>query len=334
MTPAVQRAASTSRRAVMLALAAMVAGTATGAAHAQPEYPSRPVRMVVPFAPGGTVDVVARIMAPAWGEQLGQPLIIDNRSGAGGTAGADNVAKSAPDGYTLLAFHVGLTYGSGLFKKLPYDTKRDFQPISLLGVTPSILVVNPAFPAKSVAELLALAKKQPGVLNYASAGIGASSHLAVELLQVVTGAKFTHVPYRGGAPAVTATMAGDTQIMVETSASVLQHIKAGKLRALATTGDTRLAELPDVPTMKEAGVNDYVYTTWFGLWAPASTPPAVVDKLNRATHAVLDKPATRQGLARAGIEARHSSVADFEKLISADMDKWLRIIRSAGIEPE
>lgn len=318
------------RRSTLIALAALLAGTAD----AQSDYPNRPVRVVVPFAPGGTVDVVARMMAPAWGEGLGQTFVIDNRAGAGGTVGSDNVAKSAPDGYSLLAFHVGLTYGPGLFKKLPYDIKRDLQPISLIGVTPSVLVVNPGLAAKSVAELLALAKKQPGTLNYASAGIGASSHLAVELLQVVTGTKFTHVPYRGGAPAVTATLAGDTQIMVETSPSVLAHIRSGKLRALAVTGDSRLADLPDVPTMKEAGVNDYVYTTWFGLWAPAGTPPAVVDKLNLATQAALNKPSTRHGLARSGIEARHSSVAEFEKLVQTDLEKWTRIIKSAGIEPE
>lgn len=316
------------------AATALVTGTVPGLAFAQPEYPNRAVRVVVPFAPGGTVDVVARILSVAWTELLAQPFVIDNRSGAGGTAGADNVAKSPPDGYSLLAFHVGLTYGAGLFKKLSYDARRDFQPVSLIGVAPSILVVNPASPVKSVADLLAAAKKQPEALNYASAGIGASSHLAVLLLQVVTGARFTHVPYRGGAPALTAVMAGDTQLMIETSASVLSHIKAGKLRALAVTGETRLPDLPDVPTMKEAGVADYVYTTWFGLWAPAGTPRPIVDKLNQATNAALDKPATRQGLARAGIEVRHSSVADFEKLVAADSEKWLRVIHSAGIEPE
>jgi tripartite-type tricarboxylate transporter receptor subunit TctC len=233
-----------------------------------------------------------------------------------------------------LAFHVGLTYGPGLFKKLPYDIKRDFQPVSLIGVAPSLVVVNPASPAKSVSELIALAKMQPGSLNFASAGIGSSSHLAAELLQIVSGAKLTHVPYRGGAPAVTATMAGETQLMIETSASVLQHIKSGRLRALAVTGESRLADLPDVPTMKEAGVNDYVYTTWFGLWAPAGTPRTIVDKLNQATKAALDKPVTKQGLARAGVEARHSTVADFEKLVSGDLEKWTGIIKRAGIEPE
>ena len=322
------------RRVALLTLMSLLAATATGTAIAQSEYPSRPVRVVVPFAPGGTVDVVARTLAPAWGELLGQSFVIDNRAGAGGTLGTDNVAKSAPDGYSLLAFHVGLTYGRALFKKLPYDITRDLQPVSLIGVTPSILVVNPALAAKTVGEFLALAKKQPGSFNYASAGIGSSSHLAPELLQVVTGAKFTHVPYRGGAPAVAATLAGDTQFMVETSASVLSHIRSGRLRALAVTGDSRLADLPDVPTMKEAGVNDYVYTTWFGLWAPGGTPPAVVDKLNQATQAALSKPATRQALSRSGIEARHSTVVAFEKLVNADLEKWTRIIKSAGVEPE
>lgn len=326
--------AGATRRAALLAAMAVVTSTAPGLARAQPEYPGRAVRVVVPFAPGGTVDVVARILSVAWTELLSQPFVIDNRSGAGGVAGADNVAKSPADGYSLLAFHVGLTYGAGLFKKLPYDARRDFQPVGLIGVAPSILVVNPGSPIKSVSELLALAKKQPDALNYASAGIGASSHLAVALLQVVTGARFTHVPYRGGAPAVMAVMAGETQLMIETSASVLAHIKSGKLRALATTGEARLADLPDVPTMKEAGVDDYLYTTWFGLWAPAGTPKAIVDKLNQVTNAALDKPATKQGLARAGVEVRRSTVADFEKLVGADANKWLRVIRSAGIEPE
>lgn len=322
------------RRTALLGLLVLASGVVPEPAFAQPDYPNRAVRIVVPFAPGGTVDIVARTLSPSFNELVGQPVIVDNRAGAGGVTGADNVAKSAPDGYSLLAFHVGLTYGPGLFKKLPYDIKRDFQPVSLIGVAPSLVVVNPASPAKSVSELIALAKMQPGSLNFASAGIGSSSHLAAELLQIVSGAKLTHVPYRGGAPAVTATMAGETQLMIETSASVLQHIKSGRLRALAVTGESRLADLPDVPTMKEAGVNDYVYTTWFGLWAPAGTPRTIVDKLNQATKAALDKPATKQGLARAGVEARHSTVADFEKLVSGDLEKWTGIIKRAGIEPE
>ncbi len=206
-----------------------------GAAQAQ-EFPTRPVRMIVPFPPGGTTDVIARLVGPALSKDLGQPVVIDNRGGAGGTIGADIAAKSPADGYTILLYHIGITYAPALYKTLPFDPVKDFTPVSLTGSAPSALVVPASLPAANLQEFIALAKAKPGALNYGSAGIGTSGHLAAELLGSLAGVKFTHVPYKGGGPAVTATIAGEVQFMVETAGSIVPHVKSGRLRALGTTG--------------------------------------------------------------------------------------------------
>jgi tripartite-type tricarboxylate transporter receptor subunit TctC len=304
-----------------------------GAASAQ-TYPVRPIRMVVPFPPGGTTDMIARLLAAKLSADLGQQVIIDNKGGAGGTIGADAVAKAPADGYTLLLFHVGMIYGVSLFKSLPYDVVRDFAPISLVGQAPSMLIVNPALPARGLKEFIALAKAEPGKLNYGSAGIGSSSHLAPELFQSLAQAKVTHIPFKGGGPAVTATMSGDVQFMIETMGSVVQNVKSGKLRALAVTGEKRAAALPDVPTMREAGLPDYVYTTWYGLWAPAKTPAPVLSRLHQAVAAVLAQPDLIAALDRAGVDATGSTPERFGEIIRSDLATWGKIIKEAGIQPQ
>jgi tripartite-type tricarboxylate transporter receptor subunit TctC len=303
-------------------------------ARANTDYPNRAVRTVVPFPPGGTTDVIGRIIAEDLGMELGQSFYIDNRGGAGGTLGADVVAKSKPDGYTLLIFHSGLTYGPALFKHLNYDVLKDFTPISLLGVAPSVLVITPSLPFRSVADLIAAAKKDPGEINYGTAGVGSSSHLAVELFQSVTGVKVTHVPFRGGGPSVMAVIGGQVQFMIETAGSLMQQIQSGTLRPLAVTSEARLPELPSVPTMREAGLSNYVYSTWYGLLGPAAMDPAIIESLNKACAKSSVKAEVKAKLANAGIDAAASSSAQFATIIRDDLDKWTKIIHAAGIQPQ
>ena len=311
-------------------------GVALIASHtfADTRYPNRAVRVVVPFPPGGTTDVIGRIIAEYLSEELAQPFYIDNRGGAGGTLGADVVAKAKPDGYTLLVFHSGLTYGPALFKRLNYDVLGDFTPISLLGIAPSVLVITPGLPYHSVADLIEAAKRKPGEINYGSAGVGSSGHLAVELFSSITGAKVTHVPFRGGGPSVMAVIGGQVQFMIETAGSIMQQIQSGTLRALAVTTEERLPELPNVPTMREAGLSDYVYSTWYGLLGPTAMDPAVVETLNKACAQVIAKAEVKAKLANAGIDAVASTSTQFANIIRDDLDKWTKIIRAAGIQPQ
>jgi tripartite-type tricarboxylate transporter receptor subunit TctC len=320
----------TRRAAIALSGAALFASRAG----ADTGYPNRPVRTVVPFPPGGTTDVIGRIAADGLGTELGQQFYIDNRGGAGGTLGADAVAKSKPDGYSLLVFHSGLTYGPALFKHLNYDVLKDFTPISLLGVAPSVLVITPSLPFHSVADLIAAAKNKLGEINYGSAGVGSSGHLAVELFQSVAGVKVTHIPFRGGGPSVLAVIAGQVQFMIETAGSIMQQIQSGTLRPLAVTSEARLPELPDVPTMREAGLPDYVYSTWYGLLGPAAMDPTIVETLNKACAKVAVKVDVKMKLANAGIDTAASSAAQFAQIIRDDLDKWTKIIHAAGIQPQ
>jgi tripartite-type tricarboxylate transporter receptor subunit TctC len=305
---------------------------ATTPLHAADAYPSKAIRLIVPFVAGGTVDVVARTMAPQLSQELGQSIIIDNRGGAGGVRGADDVAKATPDGYTLLLSNVSLIYAPGLYKSLPFDVAKDFEPVSLVGTTPSVMVVTPGKPYTSLAAFTALAKAKPGSMNFGSAGNGSSSHLAVELYKRDAGVDVQHVPYRGGAPAALAVMSGEVQFMIETLPSVMPGIAGGKLKALAVTGDTRAATLAGIPTMKEAGLPSYVYNTWFGVWAPARTPPVVVARLNAALAKILVEPAIKAALARSGVDAHSSSQESFAALESTDLKTWTDLIHQAGIK--
>ncbi|HUA56915.1 MAG TPA: tripartite tricarboxylate transporter substrate binding protein [Candidatus Sulfotelmatobacter sp.] len=312
-------------------LGGLAAGPRASAADA---YPVRPVHLVVPFVAGGASDSIARILGAQLAERLGQPVVIDNKGGAGGTIGADFVAKAPPDGYTLLLFHIGMIYATALYKALPFDVVEDFAPISLVGTSPSMLVVTPSLPVHTLAEFIARAKAHPGQLNYGSAGVGSSGHLAVALFQRAAGIEVTHVPYKGAGAAIAATIGGEVQFMIETLGSLVPHVKSGQLRALAMTGPTRDAALPEVPTMAEAGLPGFVSVTWFGMWAPAHTPPAVLDALNGALRDVLAADAARQGLAAIGVEATSTTRARFAEIVRADLATWGKLIRDAGIEAQ
>src|SRR5690242_10886670 len=283
--------------AISMALTVIVAGTAPVAAA---DYPTKPIRLVVPFPPGGTTDILARAVAQKLAETWNQQVIVDNRSGAGGNIGADLVAKAAPDGYTLVMGTVGThAINPNLYGKMPYDHVKDFAPVILVAGVPNVLVVNPSVPAKTVQEFIAYAKANPGKLNFASSGSGTSIHLSGELFKVMTGVQMTHVPYKGSAPALTDLVGGQVQLMFDNLPSSLAFIKAGKLRALAVTSKTRAAALPDVPTIADF-VPGFEASSWFGLLAPAGTPPAVIAKINGEVAKWLATPEAREKLTAQG----------------------------------
>ena len=294
-------------------------------------YPERPIRLIVPFSPGGTSDLVARIMATKLSEDLGQTVIVDNRGGAGSTLGVSIAARATPDGYTLLVAHIALAINQTLYSRLPYNALTDLAPISKLGLSPSAVVVNNKLPVQNMKDLIALAKKEPGKLNYGSAGIGSAGHLAVALLEHVAGVKFTQVPYKGGGPSVAATIAGEVQFSIPVMASAATHVKAGRLRMLAVTSAKRPQAFPDVPTVQEAGVPGYVYETWFGLFGPAGMPNSIVTKLNQGAVKSLGMSDVREQFLRQGIEAEPSTPAELAKTLREDTATWAKIIKSAGI---
>lgn len=311
-------------------LAALCCSALAVPAQAQ-NYPQRPVRLIVPFSPGGTSDLVGRVVATRLSEQIGQTVIVDNRGGAGSTLGTAIAASAQPDGYTLIVSHIALAINQTLYSKLPYTALKDLAPVSKLGVAPSAVVVNDKVPAKTMRELIALAKKEPGKLNYGSAGVGSAGHLSVALLEHVAGVKFTHVPYKGGGPSVAATIAGEVQLAIPVMASAAPHVKAGRLRMLAVTGAKRSQAFPDVPTAVEAGVPGYVYETWFGMFAPAGTPKAIIAKLNQETVKALDTKDVREQLFRQGVEADSSTPEELGKILRDDTATWAKVIKSAGI---
>jgi len=307
----------------------MVAGFAvTG--HAQ-SYPDRPIRLIVPFSPGGTSDLVARIMATKLGEELSQTVIVDNRDGAGSTLGVSIAARATPNGYTLLVAHNALAINQTLYSKLPYNALTDLDAISKLGISPSVVVVNNKLPVNNMKDLLALAKKEPGKLNYGSAGVGSAGHLAVALLEHVAGVKFTQVPYKGGGPSVAATISGEVQFCIPVMGSAATHVKAGRLKMLAVTSAKRSQAFPDVPTVQEAGAPGYVFEAWFGLFGPAGIPKPIVAKLNQASAKALAMGDVREQFARQGIDAEPSTPAELSKILRDDTAVWAKIIKSAGI---
>ncbi len=303
---------------------------AAGAASAQ-GYPTKPVRIVVPFAAGGAVDTLARIVSPKMGDVLHQPVIIDNRPGAGGNLGADVVAKSAPDGYTILLDTNGHAISPALYRKLPFDTEKDFASVSQLVATTLVLVATPSLPAKNVKELIALAKAQPGKLNYGSTGVGNPLHLTMELLKLSAGVDIVAVPYKGDAPLNTALMGGEVQVAVVPLSTSLQFIRSGKLRALAVTAAKRSAALPDVPTVAESGVPGFDSTSWQGLFVPARTARDIVDTIQRAVAAALDSPDVRDRVHSMGQEIVGSAPDEFDAKVKADIAKFARIVKEAHI---
>jgi tripartite-type tricarboxylate transporter receptor subunit TctC len=307
-----------------------------GAGLAQGSYPSRPIRMVVPFVAGGASDILARVIGQGLSEELGQPVVVDNRAGAGGNIGSDHVAKSAPDGYTLVLASVGThAINSSLYKKMPYDPVKDFTPIALFATVPTVLVVNPNVKVNSARELLALAKARPGALNYASAGIGTTQHLAGEMLKESAGIDVVHVPYKGGGQAVGDLLAGQVTFMFPNIPVVHSHIKAGKLKALAVASTKRSPALPDVPTMAEAtALKDFDVSTWFGILAPAGLPPETAQKLNRAVNKVIASDAVKTKLEAQGAVPLESTPEGFREFMVKEVDKWARVVKRAGIEAE
>jgi tripartite-type tricarboxylate transporter receptor subunit TctC len=298
------------------------------------DYPARPVRIVVSYAPGGSNDVVARVIAPELQKELGQSFIVENRAGASGTIGADMVAKSPPDGYTLFMGAGAHALAPSLYKKLPYNYVRDFAPISLAATSTYVLVVNPAVPARTVPELIALLKAKPGQLNYASAGKGTPLHLAAELFKSKTGTDIDHVPYGGDTPALNDLMAGTVQLSFMSVSSTAPQIRAGKLRALAVTSAQRSEALPDLPTLAELGIAGYDVGTWWGLLAPAGTPETIVARLNAAMRKAVAQPEVKARFAPLGLDPRSDSPAEFAAFIKMEVDRYAAIARIAAIEPE
>lgn len=298
------------------------------------DYPSRPVKIVVSYAPGGSNDVVARVIASELQKELGQSFIVENRAGASGTIGADTVAKSPPDGYTLFMGAGAHALAPSLYKKLPYDIVKDFAPVSLAATSAYVLVLNPSIPAKTLPELLALLKSKPGQLNYASAGKGTPLHLAAELFKSKTGTDIVHVPYGGDTPALNDLMAGTVQLSFMSVASTAPQIRAGKLQALAVTSAQRSDALPDLPTLSELGIAGYDVGTWWGLLAPAGTPEPIIAKLNAAMRKAVALPQVKERFAPLGLDPRSDSPAEFAAFIKAEVARYAAIAKIAGIEPE
>jgi tripartite-type tricarboxylate transporter receptor subunit TctC len=296
------------------------------------EYPVRAVRVVVPFAPGGGTDIVGRILAQQLSQRLGQSFVIDNRPAGSGIVGADLVAKSAPDGYTLLFAFSSLSSSARLFSRLPYDPVRDFAPVALATTSPLLALAPPSLPARDIKEFVAYARAQDGKLNYGSSGPGSSPHLAIELMMSLTGVRMQHIAYKGIAPAVTALLADEVQFSLVPIAVGLPHVRAGKLRALGVAGLQRSAATAEIPTLAESGLPGFEVIAWWGLLAPAKTPRGVVMALNREMRAVLDVPEVRRSLVDQGMDPAAGTPEQFGALIKADMEKWGEIGRRLGVQ--
>ena len=320
------------RRTLLAALAAtaFTLAAAPQALAQTADFPSKPVRIVVPFSAGGAVDRPIRAIAQDLGKRLGQQIIIENKPGAGATIGSEVVAKAAPDGYTLLLASQTNAISATLYKKLSFDPVEDFVGISLLGREPGVLVVNPTFPAKSVAELVALAKARPGEYNYASSGNGSGQHLFMAMFASMAGIQLTHVPYKGSGQATTDLLAGTVPMSVPGTNGMVKHVRAGKLRALATTGTTRSTQLPDVPTIAESGYPGYSAYVWMGLLAPKGTPQAIVDKLNREFKTSLASPEVTSFMKDAGIEIVGSTPAKMDSYFREERERWSGIVKQIG----
>lgn len=300
---------------------------------AQPEeYPTKPITVLAPFAAGGTVDIVARLLGQKIGTLLKQPMLVENRGGAGGTIATGMLARAAPDGYTLMLHHMGLAFNASLYDKLPFDTARDVIPVAYAGATPNVLVVTPSLPINSVAEFLAYAKAKPDAINYGSGGRGSAGHLPMEVLQSVTGIRLTHVPYKGSGPAISDLMSGQIQAMLLTIPAVLQQVQAGRLRAIATSGLKRTPALPNVPTLDEAGVKGFNYAPWYGYFAPRGTPVAILDRLHATINKALQDPEIATKLAFQGLEVEAMTRQQFADIVVRDTAVWGKTIQALGIK--
>jgi tripartite-type tricarboxylate transporter receptor subunit TctC len=298
-------------------------------------YPSKPIHIVAPFPPGGPVDILSRTIGNKLAQTLGQPVVVDNRAGAGGNIGADAVAKSAPDGYTLLMGFVGThAINPSLYSKMPYDNVKDFEPVTLVAVVTIVLVVNPSVPATSINELIALARSKPGELTFGSPGHGTPQHLAGELFNSIAGAQMLHVPYKGAVPALTDLLGGQLSMIFSSMPPALPHIKNGKLRALGVTSATRSPATPELPTIAESGLKGYVVNNWYGILAPRGTPKEIVAKLNAEIVKILKMPDVKESLSAQGAEPFTSTPQQFAVYIKEETEKWAKIIKYSGVQVE
>jgi tripartite-type tricarboxylate transporter receptor subunit TctC len=322
-------------RLASLFLSAAALATIVGDACAQPVYPNKPIHMIVPFSAGGPSDVLARAIGQKLGDNVGQPVIIENRPGAGGNIASDYVAKSPPDGYTLMIATVGThAINASLYSKLPFDTVRDFAPIALVASATIILVAHPSVPAKTIKELVTLAKSKPNQLSYASPGSGTPQHLAGELLDTVTGIEMVHVPYKGAAPALNDLLGGQVSLGFVSLPAALPHVKAGKLRALGVTAAKRSDVAPDVPTIEEAGVPGYEVENWYGVLAPAGTPKEIVNKLNTEILKLLKTKEVKELLDNQGFEILQSSPEQFAAFEKTELVKWAKLVKLSGAKAD
>jgi len=312
--------------AALLALTSATVGSQT--------YPAKPVRMIVPFAPGGNTDIIGRVFAPKFGEALGQQIIIDNRGGAGSTIGTDLAAKSPPDGYTLLMVSAAHTINPAMAKKLPYDSIRDFVPITVIADVPTSFMVHPALPAKNVKEFIAIARTRPGEIFYSTAGRGTVGHLAAELINSAAKIKLTAVHYKGSGPSVIDLIAGHVQVQLMSMPAAVPHAKSGKLRMIAQTGEKRSGAAPDVPTMQEQGLKGFVVSSGFAMFAPAGTQRPIVDRVHGALVKALNDPGVKKSLAEQGAEIVANTPEQHDAFNKAEIAKWIKVVREAGIEPE
>jgi len=315
-------------------IATTLCALAATAAVAADKYPAKPVRLVVPFSPGGGNDIAARFVAQRLTEGFNQSAVVDNRAGAGSTLGTDIVAKSVPDGYTLLVTHNAIAINQTLYSKLPYDTVRDFSQVAIIGTTTNTLVVNPNVPVRSTRELISLLKSKPGGLNYASTGAGGTSHLAMEYFRIETGTNIAHIPYKGTAPGLTDVVAGQVQVMISALPGTVPFINSKRVVALATTGKKRSAFLPDLPTLAESGVPGYEFDTFYGLHAPSQVPKEIIAKLNTEITKALSRQEVKDQLFKQGLEAETSSPEDFAKFVRSEVVKMAKIIKASGAKPE
>ena len=322
------------RFAAVLAAVYSFLPSAAAAQGAPDSYPAKPVRIVVGLAPGGGTDIQARLFAQKLSEGFGRSFVVDNRTGAGGTVAYALIAKSPADGYTLLGATSGYTITPSVYARLPYDPIKDFAPISLVAQAPFLLLTHPALPVRSVKDLLALARAKPGMLDCGSAGHGSSTHMALELFKSLSGAKITHIPYKGTGPALIDGIAGQVHMLFGNVLSTMTHVKAGRLRALAVTTAKRSTVLPELPTVAESGVPGYEDTTWFGMIAPAGTPPAIISRLNAELIKAARSSEVVERLAPDGGEPVGNSPEQFAQLISAEIERWRKVVKSAGIKPE
>jgi tripartite-type tricarboxylate transporter receptor subunit TctC len=296
--------------------------------------PSKTTTIIVPFAAGGTVDIVARQLAPDLGKSLGDNIVVDNKGGAGGTIATAKLATSSPDGKTILFHHMGFVFNPALYDKLPFDTRKDIVPVADIGVTPNVLVVTNSLPTKNITEFLAYARKNPGKINYGSGGVGSAGHLAMEMFEDAGNFEATHVPYKGSGPAITDLISGQIQAMLMTIASIKPYIDNGQVRALATSGLTRTPSLPTLPTLNESGLKGFSFEPWYGVFAPAKTPQKTLEQINAAVNEALKNPENQAKLAGQGLEVKPMTIPQFATMVEADLSKWDKVIKRLNIKAE